>query len=103
VLSTAGFALSWWVCQEPIGLDEGASLAIASALLTVVLAIAGWWAAQADGTGGTGGSGGTGGAGGTGGSGGGARRRLALKARAGRDVHMAGRDQTVISYRRRDE
>jgi len=25
------------------------------------------------------------------------------KARAGRDVNMAGRDQTIINYRRRDE
>jgi hypothetical protein len=29
--------------------------------------------------------------------------RLMQKARAGRDVNMAGRDQTVINYRRRDE
>lgn len=39
-----GFALAWWVCGKLIGLDEGASLAIAGAVLAVLLAIAAWWA-----------------------------------------------------------
>ena len=34
---------------------------------------------------------------------GGAGRRLVQKARAGRDVNMAGRDQTIVNYRRLDE
>ena len=87
VVSAAGFAVSWWVCQDRAGLDEGASLGIAGAVLAVVLAVAGWWAAR--------------------------ERPTAVvlvagaaavqKARAGRDVNMAGRDQTIINYRRRDE
>ena len=87
-VSAAAFALSWWVCQEQAGLDEGAALGVAGAVLAVVLAVAGWWAARerpaADGPGATG-------------------RRVVQKARAGRDVNMAGRDQTIINYRRRDE
>jgi hypothetical protein len=46
-MSAAGFALSWWVCQKLIGLDEGVSLAIAGAVLAVVLAVGGWWAIRA--------------------------------------------------------
>ena len=83
-VSAAAFALSWWVCQEHLRLDEG----VAGAVLALVLAVAGWWAARerparAD-------PGATG-------------WRVVQKARAGRDVNMAGRDQTIINYRRRDE
>jgi hypothetical protein len=85
--SAAGFVLSWWVCQELIRLDEGVSLGIAGAVLAVVLAVAGWWAAQGANSEGSDGTG----------------RRLVQNAWAGRDVNMAGRDQTVINYRRRDE
>lgn len=83
-VSVVGFVLSWWVCQQLIRLDEGVSLGIAGAVLAVVLAIAGWWAAQGAVSGGPDGTG----------------RRLVQKARAGRDVNMAGRDQTIINYRR---
>ena len=86
-VSAAGFALAWWVCQELIGLDEGAALGIAGAVLAVVLAVAGWWAAR-DAVAGEQMARG---------------RRLVQKARAGRDVNMAGRDQTIINDRRRDE
>jgi high-affinity Fe2+/Pb2+ permease len=86
-VSAAGFVLAWWVCQELIRLDEGISLAIASAVLAVVLAVAGWWAARDADSGRSDGSG----------------RRLVQKARAGRDVNMAGRDQTITNYPRRDE
>lgn len=86
-VSAAAFALSWWVCQQLIRLDEGVSLGIAGAVLAVVLAVAGWWAVQGPGDGGPDGTG----------------RRLVQKARAGRDVNMAGRDQTIIYDRRRDE
>jgi hypothetical protein len=88
VVSAAGFALGWWVCQERIRLDEGVSLGVASAVLAVLLAVGAWWVPRDAGSGGSGGSGG---------------RRVVQKARAGRDVNMAGRDQTVINYRRRDE
>jgi uncharacterized membrane protein len=86
-VAAAGFVLTWWVCQELARLDEGVSLGIAGAVLAVVLAVGGWWAARdADGRG-------TDDAG----------RRVVQKARAGRDVTMAGHDQTVINYRSRDE
>jgi hypothetical protein len=69
-------------------LSEGAALGVASAVLVLVLAVAGWWAGRerpvGDGSAGTG-------------------RRVVQKARAGRDVNMAGRDQTIINYRRPDE
>jgi hypothetical protein len=85
-ISAAGFALAWWVCQELIGLDEGVSLGVAGAVLAVLLAIAAWWAPRgADGGGPDGGG-----------------RRLVQRARAGRDVYLAGRDMTV-NQRHRDE
>lgn len=87
VVSAAGFALAWWVCGKLIGLDEGVSLGVAGAVLAVLLAVAAWWA-----------PGGVGG-----GESGSAGRRLVQKARAGRDVNIAGRDQTIVNYRRRDE
>jgi hypothetical protein len=87
VVSAAGFALAWWVCQGLIGLDEGVSLGVSGAVLAVVIAVAAWWAPRGiDGGGSDGG-----------------KWRLAQKARAGRDVNMAGRDQTIINYRHRDE
>jgi hypothetical protein len=85
VVVSSGFALAWWVCQEQIGLDEGISLGIAGAVLAVLLAVAAWWAPRGADSGGSGGSG---------------ERRLVQKARARRDVYMAGRDQTVNHYRR---
>jgi hypothetical protein len=86
--SGAAFALSWWVCQGKIHLDEGASLGVAGAVLALVLAVTGWWAARGrqdgDGSAAMG-------------------RRVMQKARGGRDVNIAGRDQTIINYRRGDE
>jgi hypothetical protein len=78
--SAGGFALAWWLCQERIRLDEAISLGVAGAVLAVLLAVAAWWAPRGADSGGSDGSGG---------------RRLAQKARAGRDVYMAGRDMTV--------
>ena len=46
VVSAAAFGLSWWVCQGRIGLDEGVSLGIASAVLAMVAMVAGWLAAR---------------------------------------------------------
>ena len=43
-VSAVGFALTWWVCQELIGADEGISLGIAGAVLAIVLAVVAWWA-----------------------------------------------------------
>lgn len=87
-ISGAAFALSWWICQNRLGLDEAVSLAVAGAVLAVVIAIAGWWAVrERDGDGGRAA----------------VNRRLVQKARAGRDINMAGRDQTIVNYRRRDE
>jgi hypothetical protein len=85
--SAAGFALAWWVCQELIKLDEGVSLGVAGAVLAVLLAIAAWWAPRGADSGGADGRGGG----------------LTQKARAGRDVNMAGRDQTIVNRGRRDE
>ena len=87
VVSAGAFAMSWWVCQEQAHLDEGAALGIAGAVLAVVLAVAGWWAARER----------------PGGDDATATGRVVQKARAGHDVNMAGRDQTIINYRRRDE
>ncbi len=86
-VSAAAFAVSWWLCQDQAHLDEGAALGVAGALLALVLAVAGWWAARER----------------LGGDDAAATGRVVQKARAGRDVNMAGRDQTIISYRRRDE
>jgi len=87
-VSAAAFALSWWALQDQAGLDEGTALGVASAVLALVLAVAGWWAARerpvSEGPAAAG-------------------RRLVQKARAGRDVNMAGRDQAIINYRHRDE
>ena len=87
VVSAAGFALAWWVCQERIRLDEGISLGIAGAVLAVLVAVAAWWAPRGADSGESGGGGG---------------RRLVQKARAGRDAYVAGRDMTV-NQPRRDE
>lgn len=87
-LSVAAFALSWWVSQKQVHLDEAAALGVAGAVLALVLAVAGWWAARER----------PGGAGLAA-----AGRRVVQKARGGRDVNIAGRDQTVINYQRRDE
>jgi hypothetical protein len=86
-VSTAGFVLAWWMSQKLIRLDEGAALGIAGAVLATVLTVAGWWAAREADSGRSDSS----------------RRRPVQKARAGRDVNMAGRDQTVINFQRRDE
>jgi hypothetical protein len=87
-VSAAAFAVAWWVCQKQVGLDEGAALGVAGAVLAAVLAVAAWWAARERQTGedpaATG-------------------RRVVQKGRAGRDMAVAGRDQTVINYQRRDE
>lgn len=87
-VSVVAFAVSWWVCQEQAHLDEGAALGVAGAVLAIVLTVAGWWAARerpaSEGRPAVG-------------------RRVVQKARAGRDVNMAGRDQAIINYRRRDE
>lgn len=86
VVSTAGFALAWWVCEGLIGLDESVSLGIAGAVLAVLLGVAAWWAPRGADSGGSDG----------------ARRRLVQKARAGRDAYLAGRDMTV-NQRHRDK
>ena len=87
VVSAAAFTVSWGVCQDLAHLDEGAALAIAGAVLAVVLAVAGWWAAREH----------------PAAAGPGVPGRVSQKARAGRDVNMAGRDQTIINYQRQDE
>jgi len=48
-VSAAAFALSWWVSQEQARLDVGTSLGLAGAVLAVVLAGTGWWAAREQG------------------------------------------------------
>ena len=87
VVSAAAFAVSWWTCQKQIHLDEGAALGIAGAVLALALAVVGWWAARErparSGTDAI-------------------EWQVVQKARAGRDVNIAGRDQTIVHYRRRD-
>lgn len=87
VVSAAGFALAWWVCQETIGLDEGVSLGIAGAVVAIVMAVVAWWAPRGIDSEG---------------SDGGRERRLVQKARAGRDVYMTGHDMT-INQRHKDK
>jgi hypothetical protein len=82
VVSASGFALAWWVCGKLIGLDEGVSLGVAGAVLAVLLAVAAWWAPRDADSGGSDGSGGP----------------LTQKARAGRDVYLAGRDMTIDQW-----
>jgi hypothetical protein len=52
VVSAAGFALAWWICEKPIRLDEDVSLGIAGAVLAVLLAVVAWWAPLKSGRGG---------------------------------------------------
>jgi hypothetical protein len=89
VVSAAAFALSWWVGQERAGLDKGTAVAVAAAVLAVVLAVAGWWAARERPGGGR--------------RDGGRGRRVRQKTRAGRDAYTAGNDQTIINARGPDE
>ena len=84
-VSAAAFALTWWACQERARLDEGAALGVAGAVLAVVLAVARTPAAREPA-----GGGGPGAAG----------QRVVQRGRAGRDVNMAGGDQTIINDRR---
>jgi len=43
VSSSVMFAGTWWACQGLAGLDEGASLGIAGAVLAVFVSVAAWW------------------------------------------------------------
>jgi hypothetical protein len=81
--SAAGSVLAWWVCERPLRLDEATALAVAGAVLTVLLAVTGWWAARERREGGTS-----------------ASRSLVQTGKAGRDLNIAGRDQTIITDRR---
>lgn len=78
----AGFALAWWVCARLVKLDEGVSLGIAGAVLTLVLAVAAWWAPQGADDGAENSNG----------------RKLVQKARAGRNVYQAGRDMKISRW-----
>jgi hypothetical protein len=87
VVSVAAFAGAWWGCEKRIGLDEGTALGVAGAVLAVVLAVAGWWAAREPRS-----------------SDSGSRRpRTTQKVRAGGNVNIAGRDQVIVNHDRRDE
>jgi hypothetical protein len=85
-VSLAAFAVSWWVCQAGVGLDEGKALGVAGAALTVVLAVAAWWAAREQ----------------PGGSAD-AAVRVRQSVRARRDAYTAGRDMKIINHRRPSE
>jgi hypothetical protein len=91
-VSAAAFAVSWWACQARAGLDEGAALGVAGAVLAVVLAVAAWWAAreQPDGPG----------AGDRAGQDPQVRqdRQVRQDAEAGRNAYVAARD--VVIYNR---
>jgi protein-S-isoprenylcysteine O-methyltransferase Ste14 len=82
-VSSAAFAVSWWVCQAAVRLDEPKTLAVAGAVLAVVLAVTAWWAAREH----------TGNAG----------VRIKQSIRARRDAFTAGRNQTVNIRRRPGE
>lgn len=86
-VSAAAFAVSWWVCQNQVHLDESVSLGVAGVVLALVLAVSSWWAARER----------------RGGNNAAGMGRVVQKAHADRDVNMAGHDQTIINYRRRDE
>jgi hypothetical protein len=84
-VSAAAFAVSWWTCQQWARLDEGSALAVSGAVLAVVLAVAGWWAARdPDGT--------------DTGRRAGQDPQARQDAGAGRDAYVAARD--VIIYQR---
>jgi len=86
VISAAVFVLSWWVCQGLAGLDESTALGVAGAALALTLAVMGWWAAREGPSADTGAGG----------------PQAVPTVRAGRDVNVAGRDQTIINHRRGD-
>ena len=86
-VSFALFALSWWLCQAEFGLDEAGAVGVAGAILAVTLAAMGWWASREPSSDGGRAAGG---------------QPVAQKGHAGRDVNIAGRDQAVINYGRRD-
>jgi hypothetical protein len=46
VLSLVVFAVVWWACQGPGGLNEGAALGIAGAVLAVFVPVAAFWATR---------------------------------------------------------
>jgi hypothetical protein len=46
VSSLVVFAVVWWACQGLAGLDEGAALGIAGAVLAVFVPVVAWWAAR---------------------------------------------------------
>jgi hypothetical protein len=46
VVSLAAFVGSWWVCEAVARLGAGTALGIASAVLAVVVAVAGGWAVR---------------------------------------------------------
>jgi len=80
--------MSWLVCQVRVRLDEGAALDVAGAVLPVVLAVMGWWAARERRGGEDSGVAGP---------------KVLQKARGYRHVSMAGHDQTIINYRQGDD
>jgi hypothetical protein len=80
VISACAFAAAWWACQVGLRLDEGVSLGVAGAVLAVVLAMAGWWAAREKPAAEHSAGGGV---------------RVSQKVRAGRDANVASRDQEI--------
>jgi hypothetical protein len=87
-VSVAAFGVSWWVCQEVLSLDVGVSVGVAGAVLAVAVAVAGWWATREP----SGDSGSDA-----------AGSQVVQQGQAGRDVNIAGRDQSIFNYSRRDE
>jgi hypothetical protein len=85
-VSLATFMVSWWVCQAVVGLDEGKALGVAGAVLTVVVAVAAWWAARERPSGSAS-----------------AGMWVSQSVRARRDAYTAGRDLKVNIHRRPDE
>jgi hypothetical protein len=88
VISVAAFVAAWWVSQEEVRLDEPDALGVAGAALAIVLTVGAWWVTREQPSGDSPNAEG---------------RRVTQKARAGRDVNQAGRDQTIINYQRRDQ
>jgi hypothetical protein len=88
--SVAAFALAWWICQGVLHLDEGVTFGVAGAALAIVAGFLYWWAPRVADKGGA--SGGDGGGG----------YRVTQNVR-GKNVNVAGRDQTIINNRRENE
>jgi hypothetical protein len=89
--SVAAFALAWWICSGVLHVDEGVTFGVAGAALAIVLGFLYWWAPRVADRGKVTDGGDVGG---------GYRVQQNIR---GKNVNVAGRDQTIINNRRGDD